>query len=140
MVVVVVMVGWLARCSQYTAAAAAGVVFAWSIAQSQLFDWFAANDNSPAFAIALRCVPVCLCLCLCLCLCVCVCIGELKATCAFARCRCTRSCDPGIICCQSGGFIASGQVRIHKHTHSHTHSHSLTYTHSHTLSHRITGE
>ena len=74
MVVVVVMVGWLARCSQYTAAAAAGVVFAWSIAQSQLFDWFAANDNSPAFAIALRCVPVCLCLCLCLCLCVCVCV------------------------------------------------------------------
>eukprot|EP01147_Barroeca_monosierra_P003929 gene3929-6401_t len=45
--------------------------------QSQIFDWFKANENGPAAVIALRC---------------------------------TRSCDEDIICCQSGGFIASGQI------------------------------
>jgi D-serine deaminase-like pyridoxal phosphate-dependent protein len=45
--------------------------------QSQLFDWFMANQSAPALFFALQV---------------------------------TRSCDPGIVCCQSGGFIASGAV------------------------------
>ena len=36
--------------------------------------------------------------------------NENEPACAFAL-QCTRSCSPGrVVCCQSGGFIASGEI------------------------------
>ena len=89
--------------------------------QSQLFDWFAANVNSPALFFGLRCAvrpkamlhpePLI--------------YGKRTSFFLFFSTdasaaplspssqnhRCTRASDPGtFVCCHSGGFIASGQV------------------------------